>query len=156
EGDPFRIAAELPPDWRAREMIPNLTWSAGPPPKRTIATVQAALQRSGGALLIPDTQVHQGGSHVLLGGVQALLDGARLLFVRPAPDPDLVRDLWLLLPTANRCQLWPATFAFDTRLSFDVVVVPPSRSPFASEAGNGERPKGVVPFMTEAQAADYP
>jgi hypothetical protein len=157
EGDPFRIAAELPPDWQARDLVSPLTWSAGPPSRRTVAQVQEALQRPAGPILIPDSPVRQGGSHVLLGGAQALLDGARLVFVRPAPDPELLRDLWLLLPTASRCQLWPATFAFDTRLSLDVVVVPPARSPFAPPPpGDGRRPVGPVSYMTEAQAADYP
>jgi hypothetical protein len=74
--------------------------------------------------------------------------------VRSEPDNKLIRDLWLLLPTASRRELWPATFAFDTRLAFDAVVMPPSRSPFTSE--EGVKAARSMRYITEEQAADFP
>ncbi len=109
-GDLFRIAGAYPPDWNASGDLPNLEWTEGPPPHRTVADVQRVLD-------VPY-------SATLLGGVQALLDGGRVVFERTAPDPHLVRSLWALLPVSNRCELWPATFAFGNSLGFDVVVVP--------------------------------
>src|SRR5262245_26588522 len=156
EGDPFHIADQLPPDWRMRELLPSPTWTAGPPPRRTVARLQELLQRPGGPILIPDSEVRQGGSHVLLGGVQALLDGSRVLLIRPEPDPGLIRGLWLLLPTKSRCELWPATFAFDNRLAFDAVVMPPSRSSFAGGGQDGLKTARDLRYLTEEQVADYP
>jgi hypothetical protein len=95
-----------------------------------VEQVQAVLQR-------PD-------SAALLGGAQALVDGGRVVFERPAPDTALLRSLWLLLPTSTRTDLWPASFAFGNDLGFDVLVVPRA----AGEAFDG--------YLTEEQAAEYP
>src|SRR5262249_59922921 len=111
-----------------------LAGPAGPLPPRTVAQVQQVLQRAGGAVLFAGAgaggagdeeedegpEVRRGGSQVLLGGCQVLVDGGRLVFERPAPDPELVRALWLLLPTSTRCTTWPATFAFGNALHFHV------------------------------------
>src|SRR5581483_8007314 len=83
-------------------------------------------------------------SPALLGGVQVLLDGGRLVFERPAPDPDLLRALWTLLPYSARATLWPASFAFSNALGFDALVVPRAL---------GDDYEG---YTTEEQAADYP
>src|SRR5262249_57750369 len=73
-----------------------------------------------------------------------LVAGGRRAFERPAPDPELVRALWLLLPTSTRCTTWPATFAFGNALHFHVVVVP--HAP----------PDDYPNYTTEELAADYP
>ncbi len=83
-------------------------------------------------------------SPALLGGVQVLVDGGKLVFERPRPDPELVEALWTLLPQATRIRLWPATFAFANTLGFDVLVVP--RVHVADFEG----------YTSEEQAANYP
>jgi hypothetical protein len=143
-GDPFLIADRYPPSWTARGDLPPLQWEGGPPPRRTAADVQRVLQRAAGPSLVADDQVPRGGSHVMLGGCQALVDGARLVFERPAPDTDLLRDLWTLLPSRVRCELWPASFAFGNALHFDAVVVPRYNA------------DDFPHYKTEAQVADYP
>ena len=83
-------------------------------------------------------------SPALLGGAQILVDGGKVVFVRRAPDPGLIRGLWTLLPSRTRSELWPATFAYSNALRFDAVVVPrPGIEDFTS-------------YTTEEQAADYP
>jgi hypothetical protein len=129
-GDPFAIADHFPPPWEARGALPALTWSADSAPPCTVAEVQQLLQ--------------QGNSATLLGGAQALVDGSRIVFERSAPDPDLARRLWALLPYSTRCRLWPASFAFGNALGFDLLVVPRAdEATFAS-------------YLTEEQAGDYP
>ena len=129
-GDPFRVADAFPPSWNARGDLPTLDWTAGAPPRRTVADVQQTLD-------VPY-------SATLLGGVQALLDGGRVVFERMAPDERIVRALWALLPISNRCELWPATFAFGNALGFDVVVVPRADGP------------DYANYVTEVRAGDYP
>jgi hypothetical protein len=157
-GDPFAIAERFAPPWLARGDLPALTWPAGPLPPRTVAQVQQVLQRAGGAVLFAGAgaggagdeaedegpEVRRGGSQVLLGGCQVLVDGGRLVFERLAPDPELLRALWLLLPTSTRRTTWPATFAFGNALHFHVAVVP--HAP----------PDDFPNYTTEEQAADYP
>jgi hypothetical protein len=129
-GDPFSIADHFPPPWEARGELPALEWTAGPPPRRTVAALRPLLD----------------GPHcpTLLGGVQALLDGARLVFERPAPDTLLLRDLWALLPTQSRCELWPASFSFTNAHGFHAVVVPRAAGP------------GFEHYIAEESAGDYP
>jgi hypothetical protein len=86
----------------------------------------------------------QDDSPVLLGGAQALVDGGRLVFERQAPAAQLVRGLWMLLPTTTRFDLWPATFAFSNALRFHALVV--------ADAGSAE----YQGFLSEQQAGDYP
>jgi hypothetical protein len=129
-GDLFRIADAFPPAWDAGGALPALDWNGGPPPPRTVDDVRAVLD-------VPY-------SATLLGGVQALLDGGRVVFERTRPDERIVRSLWALLPASNRCELWPATFAFGNSLGFNVVVVPRADGP--DYAG----------YVTEVQAGDYP
>ncbi|HXG11313.1 MAG TPA: hypothetical protein VNK04_16280 [Gemmataceae bacterium] len=129
-GDPFALADFFPPPWEMADELPTLSLPARPLPPRTVEQVQAVLRR-------PD-------SAALLGGAQALVDGGRLVFERPAPDTDLLRSLWMLLPTSTRAELWPASFAFGNDLGFDVLVVPRA-------AG-----EGFAGYLSEEQAADYP
>jgi len=128
-GDPFALAARFPPSWNSRGDLPTL--STDPlSAARTVENVQTVLKRPEGP--------------ALLGGVQALLDGSRIVFQRPAPDTGLLQSLWTLLPTSSRCELWPASFAFDNALHFDAVVV--------------SRPTGeaYADYLTEDQAGEYP
>jgi hypothetical protein len=81
---------------------------------------------------------------MLLGSAQVLVDGGRLVFERNAPDARLLRDLWSLLPTATRTDLWPASFAFSNGLRFHVLALPTATGPDSLGA------------VTEAQAGDYP
>jgi hypothetical protein len=129
-GDPFQLADRQPAPWDARGELPALSWPAEPLPPRTVRQVQRVLQRSDG----PN----------LLGGSQVLVDGGRLVFQRQAPDPGLLRDLWCLLPTSARAELWPATFAFGNALRFHAVAVPNAE---------GEE---YDHYQTEEQAGDYP
>lgn len=129
-GDPFALADRFPPPWQARGELPQLTWPAEPLPRRIVAEVQRILKSPDGPLL--------------LGSVQALVDGGRLVFEHSRPDPDLIRGLWMLLPTSTRCTLWPATFAFGGALGFDAIVVP--RADSDAFAG----------YVTEEVADAYP
>jgi len=130
-GDPFRIAETFPPPWRERGELPVLEWP-GPfePRRRTVEQIQKVLDVSYSA--------------TLLGGVQALVDGGRLVFERTEPEPNLLRSLWALLPTATRSELWPASFAFSNAHGFHVVVVPRASGPDYEN------------MVHEAQAGDYP
>jgi len=129
-GDPFAVAERFPPAWEARGELPALSWPTEPSVPRSVAQVQTVLQRPDGP--------------TLLGGVQVLVDGGRLVFERPGPDPALVRGLWTLLPTTTRYDLWPASFAFGNALGFDAVVVP--RAAGTAYAG----------YVNEQQAENYP
>jgi hypothetical protein len=129
-GDPFFIADQFPPPWRMRGDLPSLTWQAGPPPARTVELLQKTLN-------VPH-------SATLLGGAQILLDGGRIVFERSAPDAALLRSLWALLPTNERAELWPASFAFSNEHQFDAVVVP--------RATHAE----YEHYITEEKAGDYP
>ncbi len=128
--DPFHIAAHLPPPWDSRGELPTLTWTAPPPAPRTVAALQNVLD-------VPN-------SATLLGGAQALLDGAGVLFERAGPDPVVVQSIWALLPAADRIGLLPATYRFGNAEAFDLVVVPPKRGP--------DHPR----YITEERAGDYP
>jgi hypothetical protein len=129
-GDPFHIAEQFPPPWSARDDLPTLTWNGPAPPPRTVAMLQKTLN-------VPQ-------SATLLGGVQILLDGGKLVFERSSPDAAILRSLWALLPTRERCELWPASFTFSNVHQFDVVVVPRATGP-EFEA-----------YITEEKAGDYP
>jgi hypothetical protein len=145
-GDPFAVAERFPPPWTARRDLPVLTWPAEPAPLRTVAEVQPVLQRPEGP--------------ALLGGAQVLVDGGRVVFERPAPEPGLVRGLWALLPSSTRCDLWPASFAFGNALRFDALVVPEVRGPdyngYASEEHAENYPEGryELNLQRAAEAGD--
>jgi len=128
-GDPFALSERFPPPWNNRGDLPTLSSESVVTP-RTVEDVQKVLKQPEGP--------------ALLGGVQALLDGGRLVFQRPTPDTALLQSLWTLLPASNRCELWPASFAFSNALHFDVLVA--SRPTGEDYAG----------YLTEEQAGDYP
>lgn len=128
--DPFWLLERIEPLDATPSDLPSLTWAHGPPPPRTVAGLRKLLD-------VPN-------SAVLLGGVQALLDGGRLVFERREPAEALVRALWQLLPTSSRGALWPATFAFGGADRFDVVVVPRAAGP------------AFARHVDEVQAGDYP
>ena len=129
-GDPFLLADRFAPPWEMRGELPTLSLPAKGPLNRTVEEIQSVLQRPDGP--------------TLLGGVQALVDGGRLVFERPSPDPGLVRGLWTLLPSSTRYELWPATFAFGNALGFDLLVVP--------SAADGD----YAGYVREEQAENYP
>jgi hypothetical protein len=129
-GDPFVLAERCPPPWSTRGDLPSLTWPAEPLPQRTVAEIQDVLKR-------PECPA-------LLGGVQVLVDGGRLVFQRPLPDTGLIKSLWKLLPTSTRSELWPASFAFSNALGFHAAVAP--RLSAIEYEG----------YVTEEQAAEYP
>jgi hypothetical protein len=83
-----------------------------------------------------------GDGPLLLGGVQALLDGCHLAI--PWQDADTVRQFWQLLPESSRGELLPATLAFSTNLKSDVIAVP------------GLAETGVTGFLAAEQVRDYP
>jgi hypothetical protein len=128
-GDPFHLADQYPPPWQAQGELQPLA-PPQPAPYRSVEAVRKALD-------VPN-------SATLLGGIQALVDGGRLVFERSGPDPHLLRSLWLLLPTATRAELWPTTFAFSNAHGFDVAVLPRARGP------------EVERYVTEEVAGDYP
>jgi hypothetical protein len=156
-GDPFLLAERAPSPWHSRGELPSLSWPAEPLPPRTVEDVRKVLQQTKAVALPEDMEVAPAAnagnevsetalSPALLGGVQVLVDGGRLLFERAAPDPGLMRGLWTLLPHSTRSGLWPASFAFGTAIPFDALVAPSQ----AVERMAGAR------YTTEDQAADYP
>jgi len=128
--NPFTVSDRFPPDWSAQGPLPALTWPEEPPVRRTVAQLQKVLET--------------GGSPTLLGAVQALVDGGRVVFERVAPASQLIRDIWQLLPSSVQGELWPATFAFSNDLRFDLLVVP------KIEGLDLDR------YATEERAVDYP
>lgn len=128
--DPFAVSDRFPPTWNVEGLYPALTWPDEPPRYRRIDELQRTLQT--------------GNSPLLLGAVQALVDGGRLAFRQTQPNETLIRNLWQLLPEFARAELWPATFAFSNRLRFDVLITPHTDSP------EFER------YLTEDEVLDYP
>jgi hypothetical protein len=129
-GDPFLIAERFPPPWPARGELPTLEWTGEPPAPRTLEATREVLD-------VPN-------SATLLGSVQALLDGGRVVFERTTPDSHLLRSLWALLPTSSRADLWPASFAFSNQHGFHAVAVPRANGP------------DFAHYLTEESAGDYP
>ncbi|MCI0642141.1 MAG: hypothetical protein L0Y72_29630 [Gemmataceae bacterium] len=153
-GDPFALARLLQAQPHSSgSSLPTLSLPREPLPPRTVAQVQNVLKRVKAFALAEDQDPEDPSfertpqnseSPALLGGVQALVDGGRLVFERPAPDADLIEGLWTLLPYRTRAKLWPATFAFSNALGFDALVVP--RIYAADFEG----------YTSEEQAAEYP
>lgn len=129
-GDPFAVADRFPPNWSARGSLPPLEWPPEPIPARTVEQIARVLKEGDGPFL--------------LGAVQGLLDGVRVVLPRPTPDDHPWRSLWQLLPTRTRAEVWPATFAFSLDLGFHAAVMPDPPSPL---------PMG---YISEEQAKDYP
>jgi hypothetical protein len=132
-GDPFALARLLPPTWHAKGALAETSLPAVPLPPRSVREIQQVLQRLKAGALAEDQDPVQNTpvrtpenseSPALLGGVQVLVDGGRVVFERKEADTGLIPALWTLLPTRSRCQLWPASFAFGNALGFDALVVP--------------------------------
>jgi hypothetical protein len=129
-GDPFLLAKRCPPEWQARGQLPVLSWPAEPLPPRSVEQIRHVLKRTDG----PN----------LLGASQVLVDGGRVVFARKYPDAEVLRDLWALLPTNSRSELWPASFVFGGALGFHAVATP---NPASEEFGE---------YHTEESAGGYP
>lgn len=152
-GDPFWLARKYPAPWDARAALEALECPRAHLPPRTVADVQNVLKRvKAGALKEgEDPEESQleltsenSESPALLGGVQVLVEGGKLVFERPLPDNEFLRGLWTLLPNSTRARLWPASFAFANTLRFDVLVVPRIH------------PEDFEGYLSEEQAVDYP
>jgi len=113
-GDPFAVADRYPPNWHATGRLADLAWPMEVLPERTLEQLDAILK--------------VGDVSLLLGSVQALVDGNRVLLKRDEPA-QFIRDLWQLLPDRTRCDLWPATFAFSDELGFHAAVGPTLPTP---------------------------
>jgi hypothetical protein len=109
-GDPFAIADRYPPNWNATGHLADLEWPMEVLPERTLEQLDEILKH--------------GDVSLLLGSVQALVDGNRVLLRRVEPAEQFVRELWQLLPDRTRCELWPATFAYSDELDFHAAVGP--------------------------------
>jgi hypothetical protein len=129
-GDPFQIADRFLPEWNARGALPLLEWPLEPLPARKVEDLQAMMKANDGPFL--------------LGATQALLDGSRIMLQRGESDAKLLRNLWQLLPTKSRSDIWPATFAFSEELGFQIVAMPsvPEKLPWG--------------YLSEEQTRDYP
>jgi hypothetical protein len=157
-GDPFLLADRVSPPWQQRGELPSLTWAAEPLPPRTVQEVQQVLQQTKAHALPEDQEPEVNEdpeespidkhslSPALLGGIQVLVDGGRLVFERPEADPGLIRGLWTLLPASTRNHLWPATLAFGNQLGFDALIVPPGT--YSEDAYPG--------YTDEDKACEYP
>jgi len=142
-GDPFLIADRYQPDWSVRGSAAMLEWPREAPLSRKVEEIAVILQGDG---------------PLLLGSTQAMIDGTRLIMVRPEPDTTTLRDLWQLLPSRSRAELWPATFAFSTMLGFHAAVLPvlPTKLPpgYLSEEQMRDYPKGRYELNLQIAAED--
>jgi hypothetical protein len=128
--DPFAIAERFPPDCGARGSLPDLSWPPEPLPRRTVAMLDNILKNGDGPFL--------------LGASQTLVDGGKICLQLPVPDPKRFRDLWAMLPDSVRRSIWPATFAFNNALGFDLLAMP-------------ALPKGGLHgYLDDEHARDYP
>jgi hypothetical protein len=164
-GDPFFLAARLPPPWDAGPNLPICTLPLDAEPPRTIAEVRSVLQRLKPSALPDDVDpadpmvirtIENSESPALLGGVQILVDGGRVVFERPSADTGLIQALWTLLPYSTRSQIWPASFAFGNALGFDALVVPRASGPefhgYTPEDQAAEYPEGRYELMLQTAA----
>jgi len=111
-GDPFTVDQRLSPTDPAGGELPTLAWPDQALGLPNVEEVQRVLR--------------EGDSPLLLGSVQALIDGGRLAFRRDTPQPELLRSLWQLLPLTERGGRYPASFAFSAELPFDAAAYPAS------------------------------
>jgi hypothetical protein len=130
DGDPFALASACPVVWEQRGTLPNRTFPL-PPPSRTMEQVRNVVRSPDGIML--------------LGAVQALVDGGRIAFVRPKPDAALLRALWTLLPTRARSEMFPATYAFNNSVHYHALAAPAEVTRTMSHH-----------YLSEEQAANYP
>jgi hypothetical protein len=130
-GDPFAISDRYPADWSVTGPLADLAWPMEVLPERTLEQLDAILK--------------SGDVSLLLGSVQALVDGNRVLLRRTEPAEKLIRELWQLLPDRTRTDLWPATFAFSDELGFHAAVGPTLPTP-----------RHGVQVLQEEAIRDYP
>lgn len=151
--DPFILAEKIAPTWDTVDGMPGATIPEEAFRPRTVEQVQAVLKRVKASALKEDEDPEapdfertpeNSESPALLGGVQILIDGGRLVFERPRGDLQLAAGMWLLLPERTRCRLWPASFAFSDELDFDLLIVPELEE------------RMLADYRTEDQAAEYP
>lgn len=109
-GDPFAIADRFPVDWNAKGTLPILEWPQEVLPPRKVERLQQILKT--------------GDTSLLLGSTQVLVDGGRAIIRRTEPQEEFLRGLWQLLPSRNRVDLWPASFAFSNELGFHAAAFP--------------------------------
>jgi hypothetical protein len=128
--DPFRLTREFPALFDATGDLPSLPWIHGRPTPRTLADVQKVLR--------------DGDGPTLLGTAQVLVDGGRVGFERPHPDPAILEQVWMLLPDSVRGEVLFSTFAKNAQPGFDLVVTPLFN------------PDDFPGFLNETQAGDYP
>jgi hypothetical protein len=128
--DPFAIVDRFPPSPETVTSLSILEWPEEPLPPRTVAQL--------------DNIFNSGDGPFLLGACQTLVDSGRIVLRRDAPDPKLCRDIWNLLPDSIRRQTWVATFAYSADLGFCLVALPAIPE------------NGIVGYLTEDQARDYP
>lgn len=128
--DPFHLARSVPLDFTAADPLQSPPVDFPAPPPRTLKAVQRHLRR-------PDAPT-------LLGATQAILDGGRVVFVRPGPDATAIEDVWFLLPDADRAERTFTTWAPGPPDGFDLVVAPRADGP------------EFEPYLKEAEAGDYP
>jgi len=108
--DPFAIAERYPVYWDARGSLPDSDWPAEPLPRRKVEEL--------------NEMCRQGDGPFLFAAAQTLVDGGKIVLCRPTPEPQLLRQTWALLPDSERRTHWPATFAANNELGFDMVVLP--------------------------------
>ena len=128
--DPFAIADRFPPNWERRSDLHDLAWETGPLPPRNVSQLQEVLKKGDGPLL--------------LGTAQCLVDGGKLLLERKEPALEFVRRVWALLPESNRREAWVTTFAFSSKIPFDILILPEVPS------------EGIGHYRNEEQVRDYP
>jgi hypothetical protein len=148
--DPFRLDEAFDPDWQARETLPSLEWTFEKIAMRTVAGLARVLD------------VEHERTAWLLGSAQILVDGGKVWLERPQPEERLIRDLWELLPYANRGELRVATFAFGNANRFDLAVAPAERRGefvrATPEDQAGEYPEGryELALQTAVESSDQP
>jgi hypothetical protein len=108
----------------------NVEWTATFPPRRTVDQIRTILKA--------------GDSPLLLGSVQALLDGCKIAVSRAEAGPNFVDDVWRLLPDKSKVEINPATFAYSAALGFDIVVLPDVPA------------NGIPGYLSAEQVREYP
>jgi hypothetical protein len=127
-GDPFVIAQRFPANLADHGPIADLEWDVVVAKRRSLEDLQTILKSDDGP--------------TLLGAVQALVDGGRVVFVRTHPDADVLRRLWQLLPDSAREELRIATFSPSNTLGFDLLVAPQPEPPCVTDEQAGDYPQG--------------
>jgi hypothetical protein len=126
--DPFAIAAALPPKWDRRAFHDDPAWPIATVPRRGVFELQTLLKEKE--------------SPLLLGACQALVDGSRIAFDVAETPPDVIADVWKLLPAGIQKRVPFSTNAKPSPM-FEVV-----------RCAAGELP--ATGFLSTEQVLDYP